>query len=72
MPNQAFFVETTGISPSLTFTENTKNPTTDFVETFSQNMGLSKININLKRQSSDILVDGVSVKFDASYSKCFR
>jgi len=68
MPNQAFFVETIGNNPELTFKENFKNPNSDFVDTFSDNLGLSQINLNLKRQPDDIVVDGVTVKFDTSFS----
>lgn len=68
MPNQAFFVKTTGNSPALIFKESHKNTTTDFVETFSVENEIAQIHINLKRQPENLLVDGVTVRFDASFS----
>lgn len=68
MPNQAFFVKTTGNSPTLIFKESHKNTTTDFVETFSGENEIAQIHINLKRQPENLLVDGVTIRFDASYS----
>jgi hypothetical protein len=68
LPNQAFFVKTTGTSPSLTFKENHKNVNANFATTFSDDNGLAQFNINLKRQPENLLVDGVTVRFDATYS----
>ena len=68
LPNQAFFVETTGNNLELTFKENYKNTSANFTDTFSESQDLSEIHINLKRQPDAKLTDGVSLRFDDSYS----
>ncbi|NBC58417.1 MAG: T9SS type A sorting domain-containing protein [Bacteroidetes bacterium] len=68
-PNQAFFVESIGTSPSVTFTESVKNNVNNQVGTFSdsQNTLPTHININL-RDNNNQLVDGVRIVYDNSYS----
>ena len=70
LPNQAFFVETTGSNPnpSLTFKETYKNTGANFVDTFSDDEVLSEMHINLMRQPEDVLVDGVTARFDPAHS----
>ena len=67
-PNQAFFVQTTGATPSLTFTEDTKFNDVGQTETFStENTLPDHININLK-YADQTLVDGVRVVLDDNYA----
>jgi hypothetical protein len=67
-PNQAFFVESIGVSPNLTFTEDTKNNDNLQTQTFSTNTNpLSYLNINLKDDTQHLL-DGVRVVFGENYS----
>ncbi len=68
LPNQAFFVETTGSNPALTFKETYKNTGANFVDTFSDDELLSEMHINLMRQPEDVLVDGVTARFDPAHS----
>lgn len=68
LPNQAFFVETTGSNPALTFKETYKNTSADLVDTFSDDEVLSEMHINLMRQPEDVLVDGVTARFDPAHS----
>jgi hypothetical protein len=68
LPNQAFFVETTGNNPALTFKETYKNTGANFVDTFSDDEVLSEMHINLMRQPEDVLVDGVTARFDPVHS----
>jgi hypothetical protein len=67
-PNQAFFVESIGVSPNLTFTEDTKNNGILQTQTFSTETNpLSYLNINLKDDTQHLL-DGVRVVFGENYS----
>ena len=68
LPNQAFFVETTGNNPALTFKETYKNTAANFVDTFSDDDVLSEMHINLKRQPEDVVVDGVTARFDPNHT----
>jgi hypothetical protein len=67
-PNQAFFVESSGVSPSISFVESFKNNINPQVTTFSETtQGLSThININLMHNNQ--LVDGVRVMYNNDYS----
>ena len=68
-PNQAFFVQTTGASPELTFKESAKNNNDIQTTTFSfETETPSHININLK-YDDQTLVDGVRVVLDNTYSE---
>jgi hypothetical protein len=68
-PNQAFFVESIGVSPNLTFTEDTKNNGILQTQTFSTETNpLSYLNINLKDDTQHLL-DGVRVVFGENYSE---
>ena len=72
LPNQAFFVETTGSNPDLTFKETYKNTSETLVETFSDDDMLSEMHINLKRQPADLLVDGVTARFSPNYTNAIN
>ena len=70
LPNQAFFIQTddSNITPTtLTFRETYKNTGATFVDTFSDDAS-SVININLHRQPQDVLVDGVSARFNSGHT----
>ena len=74
LPNQAFFVETIDsdndgdFEPSLTFKEEYKNTEANFVDTFSATNILSEMHINLRRQPANVLVDGVTARFDPNHT----
>lgn len=67
-PNQAFFIETTGASPSITYEENDKSTSPNTTTTFSTSETIPLVNIDLKRANNDILVDGIKLKFNDNYS----
>jgi surface protein len=68
-PNQAFFVKTTAPNPSLTFKETYKNTAGTFTDTYCEGeVELSVIHMNLKRQSDLSLTDGVTLRFNNSWS----
>jgi hypothetical protein len=72
LPNQTFFVKTTGSNPVLNFKETYKNTGANFVDTFSDDQVLSEININLMRQPEDVLVDGVTARFNPAHSNAIN
>jgi hypothetical protein len=67
-PNQAFFIETTGASPSITYEENDKSVSSITTGTFSTSQTIPLVNIDLKRTNNDILVDGIKLKFNDNYA----
>ncbi|RRO25102.1 T9SS type A sorting domain-containing protein [Flavobacteriaceae bacterium 14752] len=67
-PNQAFFIETTGASPSITYEENDKSVSSLTTATFSTSETTPLVNIDLKRANNNVLVDGIKLKFNDNYS----
>lgn len=67
-PNQAFFVASIGTSPTLTFTEATKDNSGLQTGTFSEPTNSpSYLNINLK-DDNQLLLDGARVVFGEQYN----
>lgn len=67
-PQQAFFVESTGSSPSLTFIENNKNNDNSQTSVFSSSeVAPSQLDITLK-DSIGTTYDGLRIVYDNTYS----